>query len=235
MSIYAISDLHLSFGSNKPMDIFGQNWEEHYKKISNDWLSKVKKDDLVILAGDFSWASNIKNTYEEFKYLSKLPGKKILLKGNHDYWWTTLSKMNKYLQKNNFNDINFLQNNSYLYNENIIVGSRGWAKEDTSENKKIIAREKLRLEMSIINGIKNYGKDKEIIAVMHFPPFEKNNKNKIMNSEYINIMKKYNVKKCIYGHIHGKNDVYEERETIKDIEFILTSCDQLNFKLAKIV
>lgn len=235
MSIYAISDLHLSFGANKPMDIFGQNWEEHYEKIKEDWLKKVNDNDLVLLPGDFSWAMNLKDTYEDFKYLNNLKGQKILLKGNHDYWWTTLKKMNKYLEENNFNNIQFLQNNSYLYdNKYIIVGTRGWEQSDLKIDKKIITREKLRLELSIKEGIKKHGNDKEIIAIMHFPPFEKSKYYPNTINQYIDIMKKYNVKKCIYGHIHSKNDIYKKEEIINGIKFLLSSCDQTDFKLIKI-
>lgn len=102
MSIYTIGDLHLSFGMNKPMDIFGVNWEGHFEKVANNWKKEVKKDDLVILPGDFSWAMDLKDTIEDFKFLSKLPGKKLLLKGNHDYWWGTLKKMREFIKNNNF-------------------------------------------------------------------------------------------------------------------------------------
>ena len=110
MSIFVIGDLHLSFHENKPMSIFGDNWEGHEEKIKKDWIAKVKEEDLVILPGDFSWSTYLKDTYEDFTYLNSLPGKKILLKGNHDYWWTTLKSMRKYLQENEFKNIYFLYN-----------------------------------------------------------------------------------------------------------------------------
>ena len=126
MSIYVIADLHLSFGVDKPMDIFGVNWENHTEKIKENWISKVTKNDLVLLQGDFSWAMYLEDTFKDFEYLNNLPGKKILLKGNHDYWWTSLKKMREYLSKNNFKNIDFLHNNSYLFEDEIIVGTRGW-------------------------------------------------------------------------------------------------------------
>ena len=113
MSIFAISDLHLSFGKNKLMDVFGMNWENHFNKIKEDWESKVSNEDIVLLPGDFSWATYLNDTYEEFEYLNRLPGKKLLLKGNHDYWWTTLTSMRKFLKENNFENIDFIYNNSY--------------------------------------------------------------------------------------------------------------------------
>ncbi|MFR5683833.1 MAG: metallophosphoesterase, partial [Clostridia bacterium] len=120
MAIYAISDLHLSFGEDKPMDIFGDNWENHAEKIKEDWLNKVTEEDTILLPGDFSWAMKLEDTKKDFEYLVNLPGKKILLKGNHDYWWTTLAKMKEFLDKNHFGDIYFLYNNSYLVEETII-------------------------------------------------------------------------------------------------------------------
>ena len=148
MSIYAIGDLHLSFGENKPMDIFGKNWEKHEEKIKKDWMEKVKKEDYVLLPRDFSWSMYLEDSYEDFKYLNSLPGKKILLKGNHDYWWTTVTKMRRYLKENEFENINFLYNNSYEIEGNIIVGTRGWVQSNEEEDKKLVKRELLRLELS---------------------------------------------------------------------------------------
>ena len=114
MAIYTIGDLHLSFKNPKPMSIFGDNWNNHEEKIKKDWMSKVTENDLVILPGDFSWATYIQDTDKDFEYLNSLPGKKLLLKGNHDYWWTTLNKMREFVKNNNFHDIDFLYNNSLI-------------------------------------------------------------------------------------------------------------------------
>ena len=114
MSIYVIGDLHLSFGVNKPMNIFGENWEKHYEKIKENWLRKVKDEDTVILPGDFSWATYLEESEKDFEFLNNLSGKKILLKGNHDYWWTTVTKMKKFLEEKNIQNIDFLYNNSFL-------------------------------------------------------------------------------------------------------------------------
>jgi len=233
MAIYTISDLHLSLNKEKPMDIFGENWSEHSEKIKKDWQQKVRDNDIVLMPGDFSWAMNLKDTYDEFKYLESLPGKKILLKGNHDYWWETLTKMRKFLKENNFNSIDFLHNNSYLYEDTIIAGTRGWTINDDEEDKKIFERELGRLELSIQDGIKKYGEDKPIIVCMHYPP--------VVNKEIIekerkllNILKKYNVKKCIYGHLHGESQKNAIIGNVDGIEFILASADYLKFKLLKI-
>ncbi len=202
MSIYAIADLHLSFASPKPMNIFGDNWTNHEMKISEDWKKKVKEEDTVLLPGDFSWAMALEDTYKDFEYLESLPGKKIMLKGNHDYWWNSLKKLNEYTKENGFNNIQFLYNNSYEVEDKIIAGTRGWGLfSQEEEDEKIAKRELLRLEMSINDGIKKYGEYKEIIVCMHYPP---TNKNMLENSEFIKLMQKYNVKTCLYGHLHGE-------------------------------
>ncbi len=237
MSIYVIGDLHLSFGENKPMEIFGANWKNHSEKIKENWNENVKPQDTVILAGDFSWAMHLKDTYKDFEYLNSLPGRKILLKGNHDYWWTTVTSMKKYLEENNIQNVDFLHNNSYLIENKIIVGTRGWNLLDTENASKMIKREALRLELSINDAIEKYGDDKEIIAIMHYPPISNvSMKNEyIYKSEFVEIMKKYNIKRCFYGHLHG-NSHKDAIEGIKDgIDFKLISSDYLEFKLFKIV
>ena len=140
MSIYAIGDLHLSFKDPKPMNIFGENWEKHEEKIKMDWLSKVKENDTVILIGDFSWAMKLQDTLLDFQFINQLPGKKILLKGNHDYWWTTVTSMRKFLLEHNLKSIDFLYNNSFEVENKILCGTRGWSllDEDSIEDKKII-------------------------------------------------------------------------------------------------
>ena len=235
MSIYVIGDLHLSFKENKPMSIFGENWSEHEEKIKIDWKEKVKENDLVVLPGDFSWAMYLKDTDEDFKYLNELPGKKLLLKGNHDYWWTTLKSMRKFLEENNFKNIDFIHNNSYEFEDKIIVGKRGWSKtKGTADDDKIIKREVLRLELSIKDGIEKYGEDKEIIVFMHYPPIIKSNLIDNELSNFVRIMKKYNIRQCFYGHLHSnsiKDAVVGEHY---GIDFKLVSADGLDFKLYRV-
>ena len=232
MSIYAISDLHLSFVDNKPMDIFGETWENHAEKIRENWNKKVKENDLVLLPGDFSWAMYLKDTYKDFEYLNSLPGKKLLLKGNHDYWWTTLKKMKEFLNQNDLKNIDFIFNSAYETDEAIIVGTRGWQGGKTSEDKRLIKREISRLELSLKDGIKKYGEEKDIIVCMHYPPF---NSYEDLDLSYIETMEKYNVKTCIYGHLHGETVHKEAKEgNINGISFKLVSCDYTNFDLIKI-
>ena len=233
MSIYVIGDLHLSLKHPKPMDIFGANWENHDIKIKQDWLSQVKENDLVVLPGDFSWETYLNETDVDFDFINKLPGKKLLLKGNHDYWWTTLNSMRNYLKENNFFNIDFIYNNSYEYNDFLIAGTRGWSVKEEG-NEKMLNRECIRLELSLQDAVKNYGSEKEIIVFMHYPPITNQDLEQNKENDFITIMKKYNVKKCYYGHLHANsiNDAVEGNYF--GIDFKLVSSDGLNFKLLKI-
>ena len=224
MSIYVIADLHLSFNAEKPMNVFGDKWQDYEEKLKNNWIAKVKPEDVVILPGDFSWCTYLEETYNDFAYLESLPGKKIILKGNHDYWWTTLTSMRRYIKENNFETIDFLFNNSYCFDNKIIVGTRGWNITDF-ENQKIIDREVARLELSIQDGINKFGKDKEIIVFLHYPPITK----EIKKSPFWEIMKKYNIRKCYYGHLHGVAHNDAQEGMIDNIKLKLISSDYLNF------
>lgn len=224
----------MSFKENKPMNVFGGNWENHEEKIKKNWEEKVSKDDLVVLPGDFSWAMYLKDADEDFNYLNNLPGKKLLLKGNHDYWWSTLSKMRQFLEENKFENIDFIYNNSYEFENKVIVGTRGWSISDETEDIRLLKREALRLELSIQDGIKNYGEDKEFIAFLHYPPITKAS---ILNNELndiLRILKKYNIKKCYYGHLHGEAIKEAVEGEHFGIEFKLVSADGVNFKLISI-
>ena len=234
MSIYTIGDLHLAFQENKPMSIFGDNWKNHEEKIKEDWIKKVKEDDTVILPGDFSWAMYLENTIKDFEYLNNLPGKKILLRGNHDYWWNTVTKMRNFLEQNNFKNIDFLYNNSFKTEENIIVGTKGWNITDDAEDIRLIKREALRLELSIKDAISKYGENKHMIAFMHYPPVTIHQLNENKTTMFIEILKKYNVKKCIYGHLHSTSIREAVEGEFQGIELKLVSADALDFKLYKL-
>ena len=183
---------------------------------------------------------HLKDMYNDFAYLNDLPGKKLLLKGNHDYWWTTLAKMREFLQENKFENIDFVYNNSYLFEDKIIAGTRGWALNDTENSDKMNHREEERLKLSLQSGVDNFG-DKEIICIMHYPPIIEENKNDANNqsknlkvSNYVQIMKEYNVKTCLYGHLHGESHKEAFEGIIEGINFKLVSSDYLDFKLYKI-
>ena len=230
MAIYVIADLHLSFSQDKPMSIFGENWEGHSEKIKNNWISKVKPEDTVVLPGDFSWAMYLQDTYKDFEYLNSLQGKKLLLKGNHDYWWTTVTNMRNFLEENKFKNIDFIYNNSYLVENKILTGTRGWNLLDTENSSKMIKRESIRLQLAIEDGIKKYGDDKEIIVFMHYPPISNTNK----KSDFLKILKQYDIKRCYYGHLHGKSHQDAVEGIVDGIEFKLISADYLNFDVIKV-
>ena len=235
MAIYVIADLHLSFNDPKPMSIFGTNWKNHEEKIKKDWISKVKNDDTVLHLGDFSWAMHLNETLKDFEYLNSLPGKKILLRGNHDYWWTTKTKMERFIKESGFENISFMQNDSIERENKIFCGTRGWSllNTETDNSRKIISRECIRLELSIQNALSKYQEGKEIIVCMHYPPILKTNIEKNEFSDFFRILKKYNIKKCFYGHLHGTSIKEALEGDILGIELHLVSADGLDFKLLK--
>ncbi len=233
MAIFAIGDLHLSFQENKPMSVFGDNWEGYEEKVKTSWKKQVTENDTVILPGDFSWSMYLENCIADFDYLQDLPGKKILLKGNHDYWWSTINKMKNFVKENNFESIEFLHNNSYFSDGHIIVGTRGWTQSNDPQDEKIVAREVIRLELSIKDGIAKYGDDKPILVCLHYPPLTGINNN--LKSPFIEMMKKYGIKKCIYGHLHSSAIQEAIQGEVEGIELKLVSADALNFEVIKII
>lgn len=234
MSIFVIADLHLSFKTPKPMNIFGDNWENHEEKIKSEWLNKVTDEDVVVLPGDFSWAMSLEDAYPDFKYLNDLPGHKLLLKGNHDYWWTTVTSMNKFLEENHFDRIYFLYNNSYCIEDKLIVGTRGWNLLDCEQERKMIKRESERLKLSIKSAIEEYGEDKEKIAFFHYPPITRNSIYQGEENEFVKILNEYGIKKCYYGHLHGNSHNEAILGEIGGITYNLISADYLDFGLVKI-
>lgn len=234
MSLYAIGDLHFSTLVEKPMNIFGDKWDKHEEKIISSWKDNVKDEDVVLVLGDTSWGINLTEAKPDLDIISNLCGNKIFIKGNHDYWWTTVTSMRKFLKENNFQNIDFLYNNSFEYENKILCGTRGWSLVDEEIDEKLINRELGRLELSLQDGAKKAEENKEIIVFMHYPPITKN---KILSEEemkFIELMKKYNVKRCYYGHLHG-NSIYDAVEgKIQGIELKLVSADGLDFKLIKI-
>ncbi len=222
--IYAIGDLHFDSSKQKPMDIFGDNWMNHQEKIILDWEKKVKKDDLVLVPGDISWALKLNEAIEDLKLINSLPGKKVFIKGNHDYWWEGISK----LRGLGLTSIEFIRNSSYIYKNIAIVGTRGWASRDSEgfdeSDEKIFKRELLRLEASLVSI--NQKVDKKI-AMLHYPPFN----NKLQANEFVKILKDYNVDICIYGHLHAEGHNYSIEGLVEGIDFHLVASDYLDFKL----
>lgn len=219
MSIYTISDLHLSFGSDKPMNIF-RGWENHTDRLCANWKRIVKSNDTVVLPGDFSWGLKLEETLKDFMFLESLPGKKILLKGNHDLWWSTAKKLREFWSLHNIESVDIVFNNCIVADNHAIAGTRGWFFDDTS-GKKVLAREAGRLETSIIAAEKT---GLPIIAFLHYPPVYANN----VCNEILDVLKKHNIKKVYHGHIHGIG-LYNAVKEYDGIEFELISCDCIDF------
>lgn len=234
MAIYAISDLHLSFGVNKPMNIFGKVWDNYEETIKENWNNTVKEEDTVIIPGDISWAMTLDESIKDFEYIDNMPGKKIILRGNHDYYFSTKTKMQNFFAEQGFKDIQIIHNNAIEVENYIICGTRGWGKTESNtaeQDKKIIAREEIRLENSLKEGKKiqqeclERGEKKDIIVALHFPPF---------TSNFIKIMEEYDVKTCIYGHLHGYGHKLVREGMIGKIDYKMVGCDYTGFKLIKL-
>jgi predicted phosphohydrolase len=227
MGLYAISDLHLALSGDKPMHVFGEHWLNHDEKIKNNWISKISSDDTVLIGGDISWSMKMEEGLKELEWIHKLPGRKILIKGNHDYWWTSITKLNSL-----YEDMKFIQNNFFTYEEYAICGSRGWicpgGENFTSKDEKIYSREVIRLKLSLEAAVKaGY---KNIIAMIHYPPTSE----KCSDTEFTKLFKEYKVEKVIYGHLHGPSLSKVFEGNIDGIEYMLTSADYIGFDPIKI-
>ena len=228
MRVFAISDLHLSVNNPKPMDIFGPAWDNYVEKVFSDWKEKVSDDDVVVMAGDFSWAMKLEDTKKDLELFKNLPGKKIMIRGNHDYWWNTISAVRKALPKDFF----AIQNDAIKIKNVIFCGTRGWLLPDenfSQENQKIFDREVIRLEMTLQSAQALKKDGDKIICLIHYPA--KNNAKE--NTKFTDLFEKYNVEKVVFGHIHAKKNVELFFEK-NGIEYFLTSCDLLNQKLVLI-
>lgn len=227
--IYAIGDLHFDYSKEKPMDIFGQNWLKHEEKIMEYWKATVKDEDLVLLPGDSSWALRLEEAYEDLKRIDSLPGKKIISKGNHDYWWESMKKMNGL----GLESISFLHNNSYLYGDTIIFGTRGWYPKDSEnfneDDEKIFKRELLRLGLSIDSG-KGQAYNKSIL-MLHYPPFNLDGS----PNEFVGLMKEHEIDICLYGHLHAQGHSLVQEGSIEGIDFHCVSSDFIDFRVKLIV
>ncbi len=225
MAIYALADLHLSFGVDKPMDVFGEAWGDYTQKIKKNWEELVAEDDAVIIPGDVSWATYLEDAYEDFKFIDTLPGKKFIIKGNHDYWWTTLSKMNSFLNENHFSSITILNNTAAEFENAAICGTRGWwyREGQSDEDEKILDREKKRLVLSLEAAVKL--KKDRIIVALHYPPLEENSENR----DFFEILKEYNVETCVYGHLHSFSHQTAITGNVEGVELKLVSGDFLKF------
>lgn len=227
MALYAIGDLHLSLGGDKPMDVFGGRWVNYVEQIK-DGFSELTDEDTTVLCGDVSWGMSIEGAREDFIFIDRLPGRKIVLKGNHDYWWSTAAKAKRFFKENGISTIEILNNNCCVYGDLALCGTRGWFYEEergTEHDRKIMMREIGRLETSL----KAAG-DSEKIVFLHYPP-------KYMNyecPEILKLLEEYGVKECFYGHIHGKGCYSAYQGMVNGAQFRLVSADYLFFKPYKV-
>ena len=226
MAIYTIGDLHLSLGCEKPMDIF-PGWQGYMEKLERHWNTLVRPEDTVVLAGDTSWAMKLEDTVADFSFLQRLPGQKLLLKGNHDYWWTTVKKMERFLQENGFDSLHILHNNSILAEGLAVCGTRSWMFDvGEAHDEKVMNRELGRLRASLDAAQEGA----ERVAFLHYPPVYPN----ANAQQVIDLLKEYNVKRCFYGHLHGNAIRFAVQGMVDGIEYRLISADALAFCPSKI-
>lgn len=222
MALHVIGDLHLSLGTEKPMDVFGGPWTNYMDKL-NEGIGKISQKDTTVLLGDLSWALSLDAARDDFAWIDQIPGKKIIVKGNHDYWWSTASKFYAFCEKNGFTKQHILNNNCYEYDGWAICGTRGWFFEEErsgEHDEKIFKRELLRLEASL----KSAGELPKI-AFLHYPPLYKG----YCCDEILQLLERYGVRRCFYGHLHGGSHGLAIEGLHNGIEYKLVSADRLNF------
>lgn len=224
MKIYAISDLHLSNSCDKPMDVFGGNWENYTQKISENWKKKVTDEDLVLIAGDISWAMKLDEAKADLEWIENLPGKKIIIKGNHEYWWKSISAVREILPPS----IMAIQNDSIKLENVVVCGTRGWTvpepdKELEAEDLKIYKREVERLKLTLMSANVQRQNNETLIVMIHYPPFNMEKQ----SNEMLELFKQYKVDVVIFGHLHGYTKCDRISE-IDDIKYYFTSCDHIN-------
>jgi len=228
MALYVIGDLHLSLTGEKPMDVFGEKWANHVER-TREAFSHLHDDDVTVLAGDSSWGMSLDGAREDFAFIDALPGKKILLKGNHDYWWTTASKMKKFFADNGFTTLDILHNNCFFYGDYAICGTRGWFYEEDAAGThtgKMLAREALRLEASF-----QAAEGRPILCFLHYPPIYQG----YQCPELLTIIDRWRVERCYYGHLHGVTHkrAFEGKRSFTD--YSLISADYLGFAPKKVL
>ena len=231
MKIYAISDLHISTNTNKPMDIFGGNWVGYLDKIFEDWQSKVTDDDIVLIGGDISWAMRLEETKTDLEWIHNLPGKKIIIKGNHEYWWKSISAVREVLP----DSMMAIQNDSIKIGDYIICGTRGWTvpeenKEFLPEDEKIYKREVERLKLTLKSAKVLQENNEKIICMMHFPPLT----DACRDTGFVDLLERFGVADVVYGHLHGAGLRTAFRGEHRGVRFHLVSCDGLDFKVYRL-
>ena len=226
MALYVLGDTHLSLGASKPMDVF-PGWNGYVERLERNWRKLIKPEDTIVLAGDISWAMRLNDTRRDFAFLQELPGQKLIMKGNHDYWWTTANKMNAYLKAEGFDTLHILHNNSYSVEGYALCGTRGWFYEEErgGHSAKIFNRELIRLEASL----KAAG-EREKYCFLHYPPLYQGYR----CQEILDLLHRYGVTRCFYGHLHGGSHRLAAVGEQDGIQFRLVSADYLRFQPEKI-
>lgn len=228
MALFVIGDTHLSLSVNKPMDVFG-GWQNYMQRLEENWKAVVQPEDTVVIPGDVSWGMSMEEAKADFTFLHQLPGKKILMKGNHDYWWTTRSKMDKFFEENQFTTLTILHNGSISAEGVSLCGSRGWMFEQGQEHdKKLITRECGRIRASLQDA-KRFG-EQEKILFLHYPPIFMQDS----IPEFLELMQEYGVKRCYYGHIHSQGCRYAFQGDWNGVHLEMVSADFLRFTPKKI-
>lgn len=228
MALYAIGDLHLSLGCDKPMDVFGGRWENYTEKLREGFAS-LTAEDTCVLCGDLTWAMDLAGAREDFLFIDRLPGRKIILKGNHDYWWTTASAAERFFAENGISTISILHNNCRYYGETALCGTRGWFYEEergTEHDKKIMLREIGRLETSL-----RCAGDAPKLVFLHYPPLYQNYECR----EITDLLARYRAELCCYGHLHGKSCALAFRGEYRGTRYALVSADALEFRPLKLL
>lgn len=228
MALYAIGDLHLCLGAPKPMDIFGGAWGGYMEKL-REGMSIIRPEDTTVLMGDLSWALDLETAKADFAWINEIPGRKIILKGNHDYWWSTAAKFQRFCQENGFGDMVVLNNNCYEYGGYAICGTRGWYFEEqksSAHDEKIFRRELMRLETSL----KAAG-EKPKLVFLHYPPRSKGYE----CPEILELLRKFEVRRCFYGHLHGPSHKLAIEGMWDGIDYALLAADFINFRPVKVL
>lgn len=231
-SVYAIGDLHLSGAVDKPMDVFGKHWEGHWDRIRQDWTEQVKPEDIVLIPGDISWAMKLSQAKPDLDSIGQLPGKKVLIRGNHDYWWSSVSRVRSMLPPS----LHVIQNDSLEAAGYILCGTRGWnnpgMKDFTEHDAKVYKRELQRLRLSLEHASgKLRAEESKLIVLLHYPPFD----DKGQPTEMVSLLAEYRPMHVVYGHLHGEGTAYAYEGVYQGTEYHLVSCDYLNFRLKRIV
>lgn len=223
MKIFAISDLHLSTSCDKPMDVFGGHWENYTEKIQSNWKSKISDEDLVLIPGDISWAMKLEEAKSDFEWIDALPGTKVIIKGNHEYWWKSISAVREILPSS----IKAIQNDAIKFKNYIICGTRGWTvpengKELTDEDMKIYKREVERLKLTLMSAKTMKQQGDKIVAMFHYPPFGANKE----ESDFTRLFEEFEVDTVVFGHIHGYTNC-DLKTQINGVTYLFTSCDHI--------